>query len=245
MFWIKLRLWLVFLLLVLFWLPLGAAETQGAGLFLNHDGKPHFGQVFVADSRLNLEGAWQTANQAAQKNKETASFKDMVQMLRRALLNKDLQFLEAHVDLEGIVKEKVRRFSSTVQGEPQFTAKIAGKIISLSDFLLAQMACSHIRKEYAKTSPALCQRYYRALVIHRVVENKNETGTVTASFLGSPATLSAVFKDGRWIVVGVESPVIDKEFKLLIKAVEEKAAKLKQENPLLNKLKGLKKRIGL
>ncbi|MDI6731195.1 MAG: hypothetical protein QME05_01260 [Candidatus Margulisbacteria bacterium] len=156
------------------------------------------------------------AASALASDQETANFKATIDQLQMALVFGDMDYIHAHLSLNSILQAKIKKFSSLVQKQGGFWKRTAAKIVGAGESLAAKGAAVVIEKEYGKTSRSL-RKFYKNSLNLSSYKVKGDKATASGSFLGSPALLSAVKIKGKWVVVGVESPLIDKEVKRILK----------------------------
>lgn len=159
---------------------------------------------------LALAGAALTLDQ------ETGHFKATLDQLQLALVFGDLDYIHAHLSLDAILQAKIKQFSALVQKQSGFWKRTAAKIVGTGDFLVAKGAAVIIEKEYSRSSRSL-RKYYKqnlALLSYKV---KGDKAAASGLLLGAPASLFAVKTKGEWVVVGIESPLIDREVKRILK----------------------------
>ena len=144
------------------------------------------------------------------------SLPETIDSLRQALRQKDLGTLQSHIALESIVRSKLKRYALKAKRKESLTAKVAGQALSMSEGKLAPLATSYILSEFGHSSGGLRQSYLSSLKINRVMERGNY-GVAVGSFMGEQVIISCLKIEGNWIVVGVDSPLIDREFRNLLK----------------------------
>ena len=145
-------------------------------------------------------------------------FKQMDPLLHQALLEKDLPALYKHIDLSGIVRSKVRKFSQKAGQEKDLRSKILSKGVGLTEPVLTRIISEIVVKEFKVTPRAVVQSYLNHLKIQGIGE-KGNIGYAYGMFLGKPFYLSAVKHNGDWLIIGAESAVIDHEIDYLLKAL--------------------------
>lgn len=147
-------------------------------------------------------------------------FKQTLNKLETALLTQNMVYLNQHVAFDSIVKAKLKKFASKAKTEGSFVGKSAGKLMNFGEGALTGLATKFILSEYGKSSPALRQAYFNHFKLGKVGENGNYA-FASATFLGNPAVISAIKdKNSNWVIIGVESPIIDKEFNNLLKILK-------------------------
>ena len=149
-------------------------------------------------------------------DQETGPFKAAIDQLQLALVFGDMDYVHAHLSLDSILQVKIKKFSSLVQKQSGFWKRTAAKIVGAGDSLAAKGAAVVIEKEYSKT-PRSLRKYYKQNLHITAYKVKGDKAFASGSFLGSPASLSAVKIKGNWVVVSVDSPLIDKEVKRILK----------------------------
>ena len=155
----------------------------------------------------------------------TPPFSQTFAQLQKAILVKDFEVLRRHVDLENIVRSKINKFTKW------------------GDFPLARLADQRILDEYAKSRIDTIQYYYRRFRVISITQD-GDRAAVCGTFMREAARLNAIFTDGRWIVVSVESPIIDREFENLLKNFQPRATIVKKENILSRGWRKLKRIFG-
>lgn len=143
------------------------------------------------------------------------SLKNTIALLRNALLKKDMQVLLKHIDFNGIIKAKVKGYAFRAQ-KKGFMLKAAGKIVSLGEPVINIAASKYILNEFSRSSLTLRKSYLSSLSINKCWDN-GQAGVVTGTFMGELAILQALKINGKWVVVSVNSPLIDREFRDLLK----------------------------
>lgn len=144
------------------------------------------------------------------------SLPETIDSLRQALRQKDMATLQSHIALESIVRSKLKRYALKAKRKESLTAKVAGQALAMSEGKLAQLATSYILSEFRHSSGGLRQSYLSSLKIDRIMERGNY-GVAVGSFMGGQVIISCLKIENKWIVVGVDSPLIDREFRNLLK----------------------------
>jgi hypothetical protein len=136
--------------------------------------------------------------------------------LQTAIAKADQAYLNQHVALEGIVRGKVKKYAAQAQQKDSLSAKSAGLVMKSSEGAVVKLAAGFIRSQFNKSSPALRQNYLQALHWNKIGE-RGDSGYAAGTFLGQSAYLAGVKINGEWVVVGADSPLLDKEFQNLMK----------------------------
>lgn len=150
--------------------------------------------------------------------KTAGSFKAVVAALQKALLKGDKIELNRYLALEGIVRSKLQKYEHKAAGKSSFLIRSAGRVISLGEPAFVKAATALINSRFEKSAPEARRAYLKQLKFKKIGENGGY-GFAVGTFMGQPAVISGVKTDGRWLVVGAESPVIDAEFKNLMKII--------------------------
>jgi hypothetical protein len=149
-------------------------------------------------------------------NKETAVFKETLDQLQLALVYQDMGYINEHLSLDGVIKAKIDQLSSLAQKQGGMWKKSAAKFAGLMDKVLAKTASTFILREYNKSPLALRKQYQQGLKL-TTYQVKEDKGFASGIFLGQPASLTATKIKDEWVVVSVESPLINKELKRILK----------------------------
>jgi hypothetical protein len=161
-----------------------------------------------------MSGCALSAEKAANKNN---TFAKTIPQIQKALVNKDQKYISQHVALESIIRYKVDQYVKKAQ-QGSMISKIGGFVASLGEGgaskLIAKMALS----SYNKSSLSDRQYFLNQVKINRVTETKDK-GSAAGSFMGKPLGLSGICKNGQWIIVAVESPLINLEIKNALKSL--------------------------
>jgi hypothetical protein len=145
----------------------------------------------------------------------TNDFGQTISLMQKALFEKNTDFLLEHIDLNGIVKAKIKKLSSQASKQKSKTSKMTGKAIGFTEPILTKLATHFITKEFSKSTLSLRQKYLDALIISKTGGN-DQVGFAYGTFAGKPATIVAIKEQGKWIIIGVESPIIDQELNILL-----------------------------
>ncbi|MBU0672678.1 MAG: hypothetical protein KJ732_06605 [Candidatus Margulisbacteria bacterium] len=146
------------------------------------------------------------------------TFKQMSPLLQKAILDKDMAVLQKHIDLYGIIKSKIHTLSQKAQQKKSFRYKILGKTIGLSESILAKLASEVVIKEFKITPRAVRKRYLDQLKIEGIGQQGRQ-GYAFGAFMGKPFHIAAIKTKGKWLIIGVESEIIDQEMDYLLKAL--------------------------
>ena len=149
-------------------------------------------------------------------DKDAEEFKATCDQLQLALVFGDMDYINAHLALDSIIQAKIKKFSGLVQKQSGFWKRTAAKIVGAGDSVLAKTVSGIAIKEYNK-SPRSMRKQFKKNLSLTSYKVKGDTATASGSFMSSPASLYAIKKNGQWIVVGVESPLVDEEIKKLLK----------------------------
>ncbi len=144
------------------------------------------------------------------------SFRQTIEELKAAIAAGNTKYLSQHVALEGIVRAKVKKYAAKAENKKSFITRTAGRLASFSEPAITKMASSFVLSQFGRTSAGFRKSYLSRLSLTRIGE-QGQVGFAAGSFLGSPAVLSAVKTGDQWVIVGAESPVIDREFKVMLR----------------------------
>lgn len=148
------------------------------------------------------------------------SFQAAVLRIQTAITTKNMPVLTRHIALEKIVANKIKKYSHKAESKGSITLSVAGKLVNLSEPLLTKMVANIVLREYGKASPAYINSYTSTLKFSKIGE-KDNYGYAGGSFMGSRGLLSGLKNDkGEWIIVDVESPIIDRELNSLMKKLK-------------------------
>lgn len=147
--------------------------------------------------------------------KECPPFKETVSLLQKAIKKGDARTLHQYVGIENIIKAKIEKYAHKAQDRKSFFMRSVGKITEIGAPALEKILVGVIDSEFSKSSESMRNMYLSQLKIRQIGE-KNYYAFAAGTFLGSPAVIAAVKNDTKWLVVGAESPIIDREFKNLL-----------------------------
>lgn len=146
------------------------------------------------------------------------SFRATIDLLENAIRSGDGNALAKHVDLNGILRYKIRRYSAKAEQKSSAVTRLAGRLAGFSEPAITGAASRFIMSEFSKSSPGLRGGYLRSLDLTKIGK-AGRSAYAVGTFLGKPAVLSAVKIGTQWIIIGVESPIIDSEFKNLLRII--------------------------
>lgn len=138
--------------------------------------------------------------------------------IKQALLLKDYKVLNQQVALESIVKAKLRKYSGLLREKRSLMVRTAGKVMQMSEPVTAKIITNYILSQYNNSSLDQRSDFLSTFLPQRVHELE-QVAYVSGCFMGAGITIAAANLNGEWVVVGVESPLIDNEFKKLLKSL--------------------------
>jgi len=148
--------------------------------------------------------------------KAETSFKSTLNQLKSALLNKDFKIINSHLALSGIIRSKVKKLSKQAQKNKSLLKRAVGKVAGFSEPLVTKATTKFVLREYGKSSRSLRAKYLKSLRFSKI-KVKGKTAYAIGSFLGKPASVYAKKIKGKWVIVGVESPLIDADLKRILR----------------------------
>lgn len=146
----------------------------------------------------------------------TLTFKQSLPVIKQALRNQNFKILDQQIALNGIVGSKIKKVIGKPKTKSSTGRKTLAGLLLKSEPLLTKLATNFIRQNYSKSSQAERNMYVATLIIKKVFE-KPERGTAHGSFMGKPASFYAKKIKGKWVIVGVDSVIIDQEIDNLLK----------------------------
>ena len=141
-----------------------------------------------------------------------------VSKIKQALLLKDYKVLNRQVALESIVKAKIRKFSGLLREKRSLMVRTAGRMMQMSEPVTAKLITNYILSQYNNSSLDQRSEFLNTFLPQKISELE-QVAYVSGCFMGAGITIAAANLDGEWVVVGVESPLIDNEFKNLLKSL--------------------------
>lgn len=141
-----------------------------------------------------------------------------VSKIRQALLLKDYKVLNQQVALESIVKAKLHKFSGLLKVKRSLMVRTAGRVMQMSEPVTAKIITNYILSQYNNSSLDQRSEFLNTFLPQKISELE-QVAYVSGNFMGAGITIAAANLDGEWVVVGVESPLIDNEFKNLLKSL--------------------------
>jgi len=141
-----------------------------------------------------------------------------VSKVKQALLLKNYKVLNRQVALESIVKAKLRKFSGLLKEKRSLMVRTAGRVMQLSEPVTAKLITNYILRQYNNSSLDQRSEFLTTFLPQKISELE-QVAYVSGCFMGAGITIAAANLDGEWVVVGVESPLIDNEFKNLLKSL--------------------------
>jgi len=150
------------------------------------------------------------------KEKSAPTFKQAIEELKVAIKKGDTAYLSQHIALDGIIKSKVKKYASKAEKKQSFITRTIGRLADFSEPVITRTCSSFVIKQFSRTSPSFRQRYLDALRLNKIQE-QGDNAFASGSFAGSSAFLSGLRTNQKWVIVGAESPVIDREFKAMLR----------------------------
>jgi len=150
-------------------------------------------------------------NNCLAKTPNDLSFKPTVDLVLKSLLDRDMENLNAHVDVGAIVKSKIKKYSSKAQSKG-ILMKSAGKFINFSEPMITGSIVKLTLSEYSKSSYELRKAYIDNISV-------NQIAYASGVFLRKPFFASALKVNGKWVINSIESEWIDIEIKNALRAM--------------------------
>ena len=147
---------------------------------------------------------------------DNASFKQTINGLKHAAIMGDSKLLTEHIALSGIVRAKLKKYAGKALQKKSLITRATGRLADFSEPMITKASTSFILNRFSNSSPGLRQRYVNSLKLTQISEQP-ENAFAAGSFLGQPIIISAIKSDNKWIIVGAESPLLDQEFKKMLR----------------------------
>jgi len=148
---------------------------------------------------------------------DDGTFVQTLPLIQNALLNKDMPYLNQRIATEGIVKAKVDKILKKAESG-SFFSKVGGFIAEMNRGNISKTISGLALHAYTGSSAAQ-RKYYLSRVKIKHVQEKDNQGTATGLFMGEGLVISGIKKGGKWIIVEIDSPLIDQEIKFALKSL--------------------------
>ena len=99
--------------------------------------------------------------------KTDPAFEKTVVLIKKALVSRDMSVLNKHVDLDAIVKAKVKKYTNKA-GQKGLLMRSAGGIVNFSEPLITKSIIKLAMSEYSKSSHDLRKAYVDNIKITRM-----------------------------------------------------------------------------
>ena len=146
----------------------------------------------------------------------TPTFKQTLPVIKQALRVQNFEIINQQIALNGIVSAKIKRVMAKTNAKPTTGRNTLAHLLLRSEPLFTKLAVNFIRQQYSRSSPAERNMYVNSLVIKKVFE-KPDRATAHGSFKGNKASFYGKKIKGQWVIVGIESAIIDQEIDNLLK----------------------------
>ena len=146
------------------------------------------------------------------------SLEDTIYLLKESFIEKNVPILLKHIDLDGIIRNKIRKYSRSAKNNKSLFLRTAGRVAGASEGMLVSTTATLAVSEFNKAPEEKIREYIDTVKFDKIGEN-NSSGYAIGSFWGKPFLIAAIKNSGDWKIIAVESTLIDAEIENALKRI--------------------------